>query len=138
MYGASAAGKPSTDREHWRAGMDLEYKCDPFHFQSQYFFGELAGMRANWWYVMGGYKIPRFKADLYLKYEQANYDQRRIPDIRASGAWDKGELAPLIIYSIHPRAKLFFEYYILHNNDPDGYKGHMQNNYGFIELILFY
>ena len=137
-FGISAAGKPSTDCEHWRAGMDLEYKRDPFHFQSQYFFGEVSDVRANWWYVMGGYKIPRFKTDVYLKYSQANYDQERIPDIRASGAWDKGELAPLIIYSIHPKAKLFFEYYVLHNNDPDGYKGHTQNNYGFIELILFY
>ena len=138
LYGAGAAGTPSKDRQQWRAGMDLEYKYDPFHFQSQYFFGEVSDVRATWWYVMGGIKFPRFKTDLYLKYEQANYDQRRIPDIRASGAWDKGELAPLIIYSIHPKAKLFFEYYVLHNNDPDGYKGHMQNNYGFIELILFY
>jgi outer membrane murein-binding lipoprotein Lpp len=137
-FGASAAGKPSKDRQSWRAGWDMEYKRDPFHFQSQYFFGEVSDVRATWWYVMGGIKFPRFKTDLYLKYSQALYDQSSIPDIRASGAWDKGELAPLIIYSIHPKAKLYFEYYILHINDPDGYKGHMQNNFGFIELVLHY
>ena len=136
LYGKKV--KLSKDHNQWRAGFDLEYKHDPFHFQSQYFFGEVSDVRSNWWYVMGGIKFPRYKTDLYLKYSQANYDEHRIGDIKASGAWDKRELVPLVIYSIHPKAKLFFEYYILETDNPDGFNAHVGNNYGFIELILFY
>ena len=136
MYGPTV--KLSKAREQWRSGFDLEYKHDPFHFQNEYFFGEVSDVRCNWWYVMGGLKFPRYKVDLYLKYSQANYDTQRVADIRASGAWDKRELAPLLIYTIHPQAKLFFEYYLLETENPNGFNAHIGNNYGFVELILFY
>ena len=136
IYGNSVTN--ATNDRSWRAGFDLEYKRDQFHFQSQYFWGQVSDVKASWWYVMGGYKIPQWKTDLYLRYAKATYDQHRIPDIRASGAWDRSEVTPLIIYTIHPQVKLFFEYYFTFVDDPKGYNKNTDNNYGFVELILFY
>lgn len=131
-------GNPTGNNREWRTGLDLEFKHDPFHLQSQYFWGQVADVKANWWYVLGGYKLKQFNTDFYVRYCQANYDQTRYPDITASGAWDRSELTPLIIYSFHPRAKLFLEYYFTWINDPKGYRGNTDANYGFAELILFY
>ena len=134
----NAAGNPTDKNREWRTGFDLEYKRGPFHFQSQYFWGEVADVKANWWYAMAGYKLKQFNTDFYVKYEKAQYDQQRYPDINASAAWDRSSFSPLIVYTIHPQVKLFFEYYFLYLNDPKGYKGDTDNNYGFVELILFY
>jgi outer membrane murein-binding lipoprotein Lpp len=134
----NVAGNPTNNNREWRTGFDLEYKRGPYHFQSQYFWGQVADVKANWWYAMAGYKLKQFNIDFYLKYSKAQYDQQRFPDIKASGAWDRSEFSPLIIYTIHPQVKLFFEYYFLYLNDPKGYRGDTDNNYGFVELILFY
>ena len=131
-------GDPATNNREWRTGFDLEYKRDSFFFQSQYFWGQVADVKSNWWYVMGGYKLKQFNTEFYMRYAKANYDQQRYPDINASGAWDRSELTPLIIYSFHPRVKLYLEYYFTWINDPKGYTGNTDANYGFAELILFY
>jgi competence protein ComGC len=133
------AGNPATNNREWRTGFDLDYKWrDRVHFQSQYFWGQVADVKANWWYAMAGYKLKEFKTDFYLKYEKAQYDQQRYPSINASGAWDRSSFSPLIIYTIHPQVKLFFEYYFEYVNSPKGYTGNTNNDYGFVELILFY
>jgi len=135
----NVAGNPTDNNREWRAGFDLDYKwCDRIHFQSQYFWGQVADVKANWWYAMAGYKLKEFKTDFYLKYSKVQYDQQRYPDIKASGAWDRSEFSPLIVYTIHPQVKLFFEYYFEYLNSPKGYKGNTDNDYGFVELILFY
>ncbi len=131
-------GNPTNNKREWRAGLDLEYKRGPFHFQSQYFRGQVADVKCNWWYILAGYKLKEYNTDFYLRYAQANYGQHLIPDIKASGAWDRSELTPLIIYTIHPQVKLYFEYYFYWLNKPTDYHGNVDNNYGFVELILFY
>ena len=131
-------GNPATNNREWRIGFDFEYKPDPFVFQSQYFWGQVADVKANWWYAMAGYKLKKYNTDFYLRYAKAQYDQQRYPDINASGAWDRSELTPCIIYTIHPQVKIFLEYYFIYLNKPAGYNGNTNNNYGFAELILFY
>jgi hypothetical protein len=131
-------GNPTDNNRQWRTGFDLEYKRDRFHFQSQYFWGQVADVKANWWYAMAGYKLKEFKTDFYVKYEKAQYDQKSYPDINASGAWDRSSFSPLIVYTIHPQVKIFLEYYFNYLNKPSGYDGNTNNNYGFAELILFY
>jgi hypothetical protein len=131
-------GNPATNNREWRTGFDLEYKKGPYHFQSQYFWGQVSDTRANWWYVMGGYKLKALNMDFYLKYEKAQYSQTPYPDITASAAWDRSSIVPLMIYTIHPQVKLFFEYYFERLKVPSAYDGDTDNNYGFVELILFY
>ena len=130
-------GNRSDDDEDMRWGFDVEYKKAGFHFQGQYFWGEISDVKCNWWYAMAGYTVRKFKTSFYLRYVQANYDQHRIADLTGSGAWDKEQITPLIIYHLHPRAKLFFEYYFNYENAPKG-AHHVDDNYGFVELILFY
>ncbi len=130
-------GNPTDDDEHTRGGLDLAYDKGPFALKAEYFWGEVADVRCNWWYVMVGYKFKKIKTDFYVRYCQANYDQHRVRDITGSGAWDKEQFTPLIIYHLHRRAKLYFEYYVNWEDAPSG-AHHRDNNYGFIELILFY
>jgi len=131
-------GNPTDNNREWRTGFDLDYKYDRFHFQSQYFWGQVADVKANWWYVMGGYNLKSFNTEFYLRYCKAQYDQTAYPDINASAAWDRSEFSPLIIYTIHPQVKIFLEYYFIYMDKPSGYNGNTNNNYGFAELILFY
>jgi len=131
-------GNPTDNNREWRTGFDLDYKYDRFQFQSQYFWGQVADVKANWWYVMGGYNLKQFNTEFYLRYAKAQYDQTAYPDINASAAWDRSELTPLIIYTIHPQVKIYLEYYFIYLDKPSGYNGNTNNNYGFAELILFY
>jgi hypothetical protein len=86
---------------------------------------------------MAGYKIPKLKVDFWLRYSEAAYDQKKIRDIRASGAWDKSQWTPLIVYHLHPMADIFFEYYL--NDVANPSHTHVWgNNYGFVELIVKY
>jgi len=135
--GRNLMGNPTTDDEHIRYGVDLAYDRGPFALKAEYIQGEIADINANWWYVMAGYKARKLKMDFYLRYAQANYDQHRIANLAGSGAWDKDQITPLIIYHLHPRAKLYFEYYFSMENAPSG-THHRDNNFGFVELILFY
>ncbi len=128
---------PADDNEHMRYGLDLSYDKGPFSFKAEYFQGEISNIEANWWYVMAGIKVQRFKMDFYLRYAQANYDQHRITDLSASGAWDKSQITPLVIYHLHNRVKLYFEYYFNWEDAPTG-THHRDNNFGFVELILLY
>lgn len=135
--GRNLLGTPSTDDEHMMYGVDLTYKRGPFVLKAEYVQGEVSDVNARWWYALAGYSLPRYKLDFYLRYASTDYDQHRVSDIRGSGAWDKCQITPLIVYSIHKRAQLYFEYYINRENAPRG-AHHVDDNYGFVELILFY
>ena len=42
-----------------------------------------------------------------------------------------------MVWTIHPRAKVYFEYYFNDQDEPSGTSAE-GNDYGFIELILLY
>jgi len=130
-------GNPTKDRTDRKMGVDLQYDKGPFSFKGEYVDGEMADVTANWWYAMAGFKVKKIKTDFWIRYSQANYDQETYSDIRASGAWDQEQWTPLIVYHLHDRAKLYFEYYFNKENGKSGV-GSIDNNYGFVELILFY
>ncbi len=138
IMGRNILGTTSTDKDHLLYGADLTFEEGPFVFKAEFMRGEVSDVTANWWYVLGGYKIPAFKTDLFVRYSQANYDQHRVANMRGSGAWDKEQITPLLIYHIHPKVKLFFEYYFNFENRPSGISSKVKDDYGFIELIVFY
>jgi hypothetical protein len=130
-------GSLSHAKSDRRAGMDLAYDWGPYSIKSEYMRGSVSDVTCTWWYAMAGYKIPKLKIDFWLRYSEATYDQKAIRDIRASGAWDKSQWTPLIVYHLHPMADLYFEYYLNDVNNPGG--THVWgNNYGFVELIVKY
>jgi len=134
------------DRQDMKYGLDLALEKGPYMFKAEYIYGNTADVRAHYFYVMPGFLLSKIKPtiplDFFLRYSGAIYDENRVAAIttrgfQTSGAWDKTELTPLIVYHIHPRAKLYFEYYLTQVNNPQG----TQNpncDYAFIELILFY
>lgn len=130
-------GDPTNKKSDWKAGLDLAYDYNMFTLKAEYFNGSVAGIDGNWWHVMPGLKFKKFKTDVYLRYAQATYKTDAVPDIRGSGSWDKSEWTPLIIYHLHERAKLYFEYYF-EKEDGGAGRGNIDNNFGFVELILFY
>lgn len=130
-------GNPTKSKSDMRTGFELTYDYGPFAVKTEYLWGEVADIRCDWWYITGGYKLKKFKTEFWLRYVQANYDQKTIPDIKASGAWDKEQWTPCIIYNLHPKAALYFEYYFNKENG-NSWTRHEDNNYGFIELILKY
>ncbi len=137
IMGRNMLGDPTDDDTDTRCGVHLSYDRGPFALKAEYFQGDVADVGCTWWYVLSGYTFEKFKASIYLRYCSATYDQHRVPSLRASAAWDKSQFTPLIIYHINRHAKLFFEYYVNWEDAPSG-ADHADNNYGFIELILFY
>lgn len=138
IMGRYILGTASTCRDHLLYGADLTFEQGPYVFKAEFIRGEVSDVTANWWYVLGGYKIPAFKTDLYLRYSQANYDQSRAANLRGSGSWDKHQITPLLIFHIHPRVRLFFEYYFNFEKQPRGISSSIKDDYGFVELIVFY
>lgn len=130
-------GNPTKSRSDMKTGLDLGYDYGPYAVKAEYMWGEVADVRSAWWYAMAGYKLKQFKIDFWLRYSQANYDCAKIKDIRASGAWDKEQWTPLIVYHLHPMADLYFEYYLNDTEKPNG-AHRLNNNYGFVELIVKY
>jgi len=130
-------GNPTNSKSDCRMGFELTYDYGPFAVKSEYLWGEVADVAADWWYVTIGYKLKKYRVDFWLRHAEANYGQRTIPDIKASGAWDKRQWTPCIIYHLHPKAALYFEYYLNDTDKPHG-SHRLNNNYGFIELILKY
>jgi hypothetical protein len=130
-------GDPSHSKSDRRMGMDVAWDYGPYAVKAEYMRGSVSDVSCDWWYAMAGYKIPKLKVDFWLRYSQANYQQHAIRDIKASGAWDKDQWTPLIVYHLHPMADLYFEYYFNDTDKPSG--AHMlTNNYGFVELIVKY
>ena len=130
-------GNPTKSRSDMRTGPSLVYDKGPFALKAEYLLGTVADVDMNWWYVTLGYKMKELRTDFWLRYSQANYDQKTIRDIKASGAWDKAQWSPCIIYHLHPMADLYFEYYFNDVDKPSD--AHMiTNNYGFVELIVKY
>jgi hypothetical protein len=130
-------GNPTKSRSDWRTGFELAYDYGPFAVKGEYLWGELADIRTDMWYAMAGYKLKQYRVDFWLRYVQAKYDQPTIADIRASGAWDKAQWTPCIIYHLHPMADVYFEYYLNDVDEPHGAHKY-NNNYGFVELIIKY
>jgi len=130
-------GNPTNAKSDWKTGFDLAYDYGRYAFKAESLWGSVCDVDGNWWYAMAGYKVPEFKMEFWLRYSQANYDQHRIRDIKASGAWDKDQWTPLIVYHLHPMADLFFEYYYNGVDEPTG-AHKLSNNYGFVELIVKY
>jgi hypothetical protein len=128
-------GDPTRTRSDWKTGFDVAYDYGPFAFKAESLWGSTAGVAVNTWYAMAGYKLKHYRVDFWLRYGQATYDQRTIPDISASGAWDKDQWTPCIIYHLHPMADVYFEYYVNGEDNP-GNAHKLTNNYGFIELLL--
>lgn len=126
------------DDKDRKIGLDFAIDKGPFSFKAEYAHGKTSEVDADYWYVMPGFlmsKVSSIPVDFFLRYSQATYDQHRT--IAGSGAWDKSQWTPLIVYTIHPRAKLYFEYYFNDADAPTGAKA-KSNDYGFVELILFY
>lgn len=134
-------GNPSRARSDRRGGMDLAWDWGPYAVKAEYIRASVSDVTMNSWYAMAGFKLSQLtnlKMDFWLRYSEATYDQSTIRDIRGSGAWDKKQWTPLIVYHLHPKAKLYFEYYLNHVDKPRGAGNIRDNNYGFVELILFY
>lgn len=122
-------------------GFDLALDKGPFMFKAEYLRGDTADVKAHYWYVMPGFLLskvnPKIPLDFFLRYSVADYNEETFANITASGAWDKSQVTPLIVYHLHPRAKLYFEYYFNHYDKPNGINTR-DNDYCFVELILFY
>ncbi len=130
-------GNPTKSKSDWKTGFDMAYDYGPYAVKAESLWGSVCGVDGNWWYAMAGYKLKPLKLEFWLRYSQASYDQHTIKDIKASGAWDKDQWTPLIVYHLHPMADLFFEYYINGVDAPsDAHK--LSNSYGFVELIVKY
>jgi hypothetical protein len=126
------------DNKDQKIACDFALDKGPFMIKAEYAYGETADIDANYWYVMPGFllsKVSKIPLDFFIRYSQANYDEART--IAGSGAWDKSQWTPLMVWTIHPRAKLYFEYYFNDENKPSGARA-PGNDYGFVELILFY
>ncbi|MBN2109126.1 MAG: hypothetical protein JW832_16990 [Deltaproteobacteria bacterium] len=131
-------GNPSRARSDRRGGMDLAWDYGPYAVKAEYLRGSVSDVTSDWWYAMVGYKLKPLRMDFWLRYSEANYDQKTIRDIRGSGAWDKKQWTPLIVYHLHPMVDLFFEYYLNDVDKPRNSGNIKDNNYGFVELIVKY
>jgi len=131
-------GNPSRARSDRRGGMDLAWDYGPYAVKAEYLRGSVSDVTSDWWYTMVGYKLKPLRMDFWLRYSEANYDQKTIRDIRGSGAWDKKQWTPLIVYHLHPMADLYFEYYLNDVDKPRNSGNIKDNNYGFVELIVKY
>ena len=128
----------SYNNKDQKIALDFALDKGPFVLKAEYAYGETAEIDANYWYVMPGFllsKVSKIPLDFFIRYSAANYDQDST--ITGSGAWDKSQWTPLVVYTIHPRAKLYFEYYFNDVDQPSGAKV-KGNDYGFVELILLY
>ncbi len=122
-------------------GLDLAVDKGPYMFKAEYLRGDTSDVKADYWYVMPGFLLSKVNKkiplDFFLRYSVADYDEETIPDISGSGAWDKSQITPLVVYHLHPKAKLYFEYYFNDYDKPSGVKADGVD-YAFVELILFY
>jgi outer membrane murein-binding lipoprotein Lpp len=133
------------DRKDQKYGFDIALDKGPFMFKAEYLYGNTADVRAHYWYVMPGFllsKISKVPLDFFLRYSAATYDEARVANIttrgfQTSGAWDKKQWTPAMVMHLHPRAKLYFEYYLNSVNNPTGTRS-TECDYAFVELILFY
>jgi hypothetical protein len=126
------------DDDDQKVAFDFALDKGPFMIKAEYAFGETSEIDANYWYVMPGFllsKVSKIPLDFFIRYSEANYDQTST--IAGSGAWDKSQWTPLMVWTIHPKAKLYFEYYFNGEDDASGARA-PGNDYGFVELILFY
>lgn len=140
LHGLLTKPVESYSKKDQKIGLDFAYDKGPFLIKAEYVRGETSDVDADYWYIMPGYclsKVSKIPLDFFIRYSAADYDERTVADIKGSGAWDKAQWTPLVVWTIHPRAKLYFEYYFNDTDEPSGAKTE-GNDYGFIELILFY
>ncbi len=146
-------GASSFSKKDEKFGFDLAFDKGPYMFKAEYMHGDTSGVKADYWYVMPGFllsKISNIPVDFFLRYSEADFDEDAIAgryasssavgaplDRWTSGAWDKSQVTMLAKWHLHPRAKLYFEYYWNDIDEPTGVNT-QSNDYGFIELILMY
>jgi len=129
-------------------GFDLAFDKGPYMFKAEYMHGDTSGVTADYWYIMPGFllsKISNIPLDFFVRYAEADFDEdaNNVPylvggDVRqSSGAWDKQQTTLLAKWHLHPRAKVYFEYYFNDIDSPNGVNA-QSNDYGFVELILMY
>jgi len=121
-------------------GFDIAMDSGPWMLKAEYLHGDTSEVEADYAYIMGGYKLSKVSnipLDFFLRYSFADYDESRTTDISGSGAWDKSQWTPLVVWHLHPKAKLYFEYYFNKVDEPTGASS-PSNDYAFVELILFY
>jgi len=122
-------------------GFDLAIDKGPYVLKAEYLRGDTSDVRADYWYIMPGFQLSKVNKkiplDFFLRYSVADYNEPTYADRTASGAWDKSQITPLVVYHLHPKAKLYFEYYFNDYDKPSGVNT-SGTDYGFVELILFY
>ncbi len=136
--GAKPSSAYSKDDEKF--GFDFALDSGPYILKAEFMHGDTSDVEADYWYVMPGYllsKVSNIPVDFFVRYSEANYDESRVSNIAGSGAWDKSQWTALAKWHLHPRAKIYFEYYW---NDVDAPTGASapSNDYAFVELILMY
>jgi hypothetical protein len=145
-----------SSKKDMKIGLDFALDKGPYMFKAEYMYGDTAGVEANYWYAMPGYKLSKVSnipLDFFIRYSVADYDESTSRDganpilndptnddynpMEGSGAWDKSQWTALVKWHLHKRAKIYFEYYW---NDVDAPTGASapSNDYAFIELILMY
>jgi hypothetical protein len=128
------------DRKDEKYGFDIALDSGPWMFKAEYLYGDTSEVEAHYAYAIGGYKLSKVSnipLDFFIRYSIADYDESRTTDISGSGAWDKSQWTPLVVWHLHPKAKLYFEYYYNKVDEPSGARA-PGNDYAFVELILFY
>jgi len=144
-------GVSDLSRKDEKFGFDLAIDKGPYMFKAEWLRGDTSGIEADYFYVMPGFllsKVSNIPVDFFLRYSVADFNENAgalqfdqngngVLDRWASGAWDKSQVTALAKVHLHPRAKLYFEYYWNKLDEPNGVKA-QSNDYGFVELILFY
>lgn len=146
IMGTAGRNRSRRDRKY---GLDFALDKGPFMFKAEYAYGDTADVKASYWYVMPGFLLSKIKPniplDFFLRYSAADYrasaanTQTTIGgrNYWDSGAWDKSQWTPAMVLHLHPRAKIYFEYYINNADNPSGTRS-PKTDYAFAELILFY
>jgi hypothetical protein len=139
---AGLLSKPveSYSKKDQKIALDFAYDKGPFLLKAEFARGETSDVDADYWYIMPGYclsKVSKIPLDFFIRYSAADYDESTYASLSASGGWDKSQWTPLMVWTIHPRAKVYFEYYFNDQDEPGGVDEE-GNDYGFIELILLY
>ena len=133
------------DKQDEKFGFDLALDSGPYMLKAEWMRGDTSEIEAKYWYVMPGYllsKVSSIPVDFFLRYSEADFDESSVAGITSRGfwtsaAWDKSQWTALAKWHLHPRAKVYFEYYWNDIDEPSG-TNVRSNDYAFIELILLY
>jgi len=145
ITGRAPTNDYSYDKKDEKWGFDLAMDSGPYMLKAEWMKGDTSEIDAKYWYVMPGFllsKISPIPVDFFVRYSEADFDERAIAGTTSrgdwtSGVWDKQQWSALAKWHLHPRAKVMFEYYWNDIDTPAG-ANPQSNDYAFIELILMY